>query len=239
MQENHFILQQKLEETERYILQFGLVLSIIESSFREYSVQAEITDTNKVKSGALTLYFSPKRNTFSIKPFKNLPEDVANKINDFLAQDTSRKQGQRASPKQEYSSSPLRAFADGSYLCGKVGFGAVIEQNNEIIFEIFGGVKNPEYITARQVAGELFAVGKILQWCGANNVSEIDIFYDYAGIEAWATGKWKTLQPLTQNYAHFVRSCGISVRWHKVAAHSGNKWNDYADALAKRGATEN
>ncbi len=238
MPEHHFILRQKLEETEKFVLQFGLVLSIIESSFREYSAQAEIIGTNKIKSGAFTLYYSPKRNAFSIKPFKNLPEDIANKIDNFLAQSASGTQEKPASHKQKYSSSPLRAFADGSYLCGKVGFGAVIEHNNEIIFEVFGGVNNPEYITARQVAGELFAVGKILQWCGANNVSEIDIFYDYAGIEAWATGKWKTLQPLTQNYANFVRSCGISVRWHKVAAHSGNKWNDYADALAKRGATE-
>jgi ribonuclease HI len=63
----------------------------------------------------------------------------------------------------------------------------------------------------------------------------VDIFYDYAGVENWATKRWQAKNEFTQAYAAFVRESGIRVYWHKVKSHSGDYWNDRADELAKQG----
>jgi ribonuclease HI len=86
------------------------------------------------------------------------------------------------------------------------------------------------------VAGELFAVGKAIEWCKKNNVSDVTIHYDYMGVEMWARGKWKTNLSLTRRYREFVQNSGLNIEWVKIKSHSGNKFNDKADALAKSGA---
>jgi hypothetical protein len=42
---------------------------------------------------------------------------------------------------------------------------------------------------------------------------------------------------LTQKYRDGVRASGVQINWRKVAAHTGNRWNDRADYLAKQGAS--
>ena len=127
-------------------------------------------------------------------------------------------------------------YVDGSYFGGVTGYGAVILENGSVIKELSGAVDPSEVNGTYQVAGELAAVKETLKWCHAHSVDEVSIYYDYLGIEEWATGRWKTNQTLTKEYARFVRESGIKIRWHKVAAHTGNRWNERADALAKSGA---
>jgi len=88
----------------------------------------------------------------------------------------------------------------------------------------------------RNVAGELAAVGHVLNWCQREGIPEIDLYYDYEGIEKWAKGRWKTNQPLTKRYAAFVKKSPVRIQFHKVKAHTGNRWNEEADRLAKAGA---
>ena len=59
------------------------------------------------------------------------------------------------------------------------------------------------------------------------------IFYDYTGIEKWANNKWKTNNPLTQSYKEYMSKVEIKIKWIKIKSHSGDKWNDYVDQLAK------
>ena len=80
------------------------------------------------------------------------------------------------------------------------------------------------------------AVQHGLSWCQEHGVEAVDVFFDYAGIENWATGRWQAKNEFTQVYARFVQMCDIIIRWHKVKSHSGNYWNDRADELAKQGA---
>ena len=127
-------------------------------------------------------------------------------------------------------------YVDGSFINGATGYGAVILENGKVVDELAGAVDASEVNDTRQVAGELVAVKEALNWCRAHSVGEVSIYYDYLGIEKWPTGQWKTNQPLTRAYARFVAECPIRIHWHKVDSHTGDRWNDRADALAKQGA---
>lgn len=125
------------------------------------------------------------------------------------------------------------AYVDGSYLQGKVGYGAVLLKDGTVVSEFSGEVTHDT--DSRQVTGELMATKTVLRYCQDNDIAKVEIIYDYKGIEAWATGKWKTNKSLTRDYAAFVRNCPVKVKWTKVKSHSGNTWNDRADELAKQG----
>lgn len=144
------------------------------------------------------------------------------------------------SPKPEPKSTKLavRVYVDGSCLMPgeRVGYGAVVLVGTEIAYACCGPVSAEQAAGTRQVAGELFAAGHALNWCKAKGFPLVDVYYDYLGIEMWATGGWKAKQPITQRYAKFARALPFRVLWHKVKSHTGDKWNDYVDDLAKRGA---
>lgn len=127
-------------------------------------------------------------------------------------------------------------YVDGSFINGATGYGAVVLENGKVVDELSGAVDASEVNETRQVAGELVAVKEALNWCCEHSVAEVSIYYDYLGIEKWATRQWKTNQPLTKDYARFMGECPIKIHWHKVDSHTGNLWNDRADALAKQGA---
>lgn len=127
-------------------------------------------------------------------------------------------------------------YVDGSYINGATGYGAVILKDGRAVDELCGAVDAEEVNNTRQIAGELIAVREALNWCLKHSIDEVSIYYDYLGIEKWATREWKTNQPLTKDYARFVGECPIRIHWHKVDSHTGDRWNDRADALAKKGA---
>ena len=66
-------------------------------------------------------------------------------------------------------------------------------------------------------------------------LKEITIYYDYAGIEKWALGEWKTNKEGTRAYKEYYVSISdkLKVHFHKVKGHSGDMGNDRADELAK------
>lgn len=127
-------------------------------------------------------------------------------------------------------------YVDGSYIDGSTGYGVVALKNKSVVAELSGAVPSSGVDGSRQVAGELVAVKEALKWCLEHSIKEVWIYYDYFGIEKWATGKWKTNLPLTSEYARYVKACPIKIHWCKVNSHSGNRWNDRADLLAKQGA---
>ena len=132
----------------------------------------------------------------------------------------------------------MEAYVDGSALGDRVGFGVVVLQGGEVLKEMHGPV-SPKFVAGtRQVAGELFAVGRLMQWLQKQGYNHVKVYFDYQGIESWATGQWRAKQDLTKRYAQFMRNCPVQVDFVKVKAHSGNKWNDRADFLAKKGAQE-
>lgn len=87
----------------------------------------------------------------------------------------------------------------------------------------------------RNVAGEIKGAQKAMQFCVNNDIGSIDIYYDYDGIEKWCTGVWKAKKSGTIAYKTFYDSIKdkIRVKFVKVVGHSGDKYNDLADKLAK------
>jgi len=128
----------------------------------------------------------------------------------------------------------IDAYVDGSYKDGKVGWGAVIVKSGKLYGEFSGVVDDKDVMGTRQVAGELRAVEEVIFWCKEQKVKEINIHYDYAGISEWVTGAWKAKNPVTQKYRDYVRSSCLKINWIKVKSHSGVKYNDMADELARK-----
>ena len=53
--------------------------------------------------------------------------------------------------------------------------------------------------------------------------------------EKWVTGVWRAKTPLTSKYAAHMQAAGkeLHISFCKVAAHTGNHYNEEADQLAK------
>ena len=131
------------------------------------------------------------------------------------------------------------AYIDGSYNKGTntVGAGGVIFLNGER--KTFSFPSTDERYTAFwNVSGELLAAMYVMKYTVEHGIPECSLYYDYMGIEMLATKRWKRNNALTQQYAAFYDSIKdqVHVHFHKVAAHTGDTYNEMADVLAKQGA---
>lgn len=73
--------------------------------------------------------------------------------------------------------------------------------------------------------------------CAARDESlrSLTIFYDYMGIECWASGDWKANKDGTIKYRAFMQEmqAEMDIRFRKVTAHTGVRFNELVDRLAK------
>ncbi|MDO5695606.1 MAG: ribonuclease H family protein [Eubacteriales bacterium] len=131
------------------------------------------------------------------------------------------------------------AYIDGSYNAtdGVYGYGAVVFHGDEMR-ELRGRGTDEELAEMRNISGELIGAGKVIEFALALGASRIEIYYDYEGIEKWPLKIWKAKKTFTQKYAAFVQAKmkEMDIVFHKVAAHTGDTWNDRADRLAKEAA---
>lgn len=131
----------------------------------------------------------------------------------------------------------VEAYVDGSYehSIREYGSGVVILKNNNVEKTYSTKGKKESLVSMRNVAGEIEAAKIAMNYCLDNNIENLILYFDYEGIEKWCTGVWKTNKEGTIEYKKFYDSIKskLNVEFVKVKAHSGDKYNEEADKLAK------
>ncbi len=129
------------------------------------------------------------------------------------------------------------AFTDGSFdsNTGIFGYGGfLVSGGREYILQ--GSSDDPEMAASWNVAGETFGAIAAIKKAQELGLSELTIYYDYMGVEKWATGEWKANKPVSQQYREYTASCGIKLNFVHVKGHSGIPGNERADKLAREAA---
>lgn len=87
----------------------------------------------------------------------------------------------------------------------------------------------------RNVSGEIKGAMRAMEEAVKLGKKKIYLHYDYEGIRSWALGFWKTNKEGTIYYKNFYDSIKdkLEVKFIKVEAHSGVKYNELVDKLAK------
>ena len=123
-------------------------------------------------------------------------------------------------------------YTDGSFCKGKYSYGYAFIKDGEVVFESNGVGEDLEAASMRNVAGELAAVQHAVEKAKTLN-ARILIYHDYSGISHWVTGDWQAKNKFTQAYVVFMRAHHGLYEFKKVTGHSGDRFNDYVDRLAK------
>lgn len=128
------------------------------------------------------------------------------------------------------------AYVDGSYNAETKDYscGVVLLVGNEEI-RIAQKGEEPDLASMRNVAGEILGAEVAMRKALELGIKKLSIYHDYQGIASWCLGEWKTNREGTKAYKEYYESIRneIEIQFVKVKGHSGDKYNDLADELAK------
>lgn len=136
-----------------------------------------------------------------------------------------------------YEAGALTAYVDGSYNVAteEFSYGMVLlaEGLEETYCEKYA---DAELASMRNVAGEIKGAEAAMRYAVEKGYRKLYIYHDYEGIAKWCQGLWKTNKEGTIAYKAYFDSIQdkIEVVFKKVAAHTGNTYNEMADKLAKK-----
>lgn len=138
--------------------------------------------------------------------------------------------------KNNTNTKEIMAYVDGSFSqeMARYSYGCVILYRDEVI-KLSGTGNNENWVSMRNVAGELLGAMHAVKWAYDNKCDSITIYHDYEGIERWANRTWKTNKVGTKYYSEFIMKYRnyLEIKFVKVQAHSGDRYNEEADKLAK------
>ena len=126
----------------------------------------------------------------------------------------------------------LRVFVDGSFSPDfpKSGWAFVVTEND---VEIARGSGITAFdAESRNIDGEFMASYQAMRWLDSNDKTGT-ICHDYEGIARWAKGEWQAKSNIAKRYVAAAKPYLHRVSFEKVAAHTGVKWNELVDQLAK------
>ena len=127
-------------------------------------------------------------------------------------------------------------YVDGSYnsVTEEFSYGMVVllEDREETFCEKY---EDSKLSSMHNVAGEIKGAEAAMRYAIEHGISRIAIYHDYEGIAKWCTGEWKTNKEGTKAYRAFYEEVSkkVTVKFVKVTGHSGDRYNDMADRLAR------
>ena len=126
----------------------------------------------------------------------------------------------------------IRVFVDGSFSPGFAhsGWAFVVTDNDKEIAR--GSGITAFEAESRNIDGEVMASFQAMRWLDAHDMNGV-ICHDYEGIARWAKGEWQAKSNIAQMYVKASKPYLHRVQFEKVAAHTGVKWNELVDKLAK------
>ena len=140
------------------------------------------------------------------------------------------------SPSRASVNDGVIAYVDGSYdvATGYYASGAVILTGDEKV-ELSKLYTDEAGGKLRNVAGEIKGAELAIEYCREHGIDSVTIYHDYMGVGKWADDEWKANLEMTRAYKAYIRKArqSMSIRFIKVKGHSGDRYNDLADALAK------
>ena len=136
-----------------------------------------------------------------------------------------------------YDEKTAVAYVDGSFdkLSGDFSYGMVLLYlGEELTFS--EKIQDKELAQMHNVAGEIKGAEAAMRYAVANGIPKIVIYHDYEGIAKWCNGAWKANKEGTKAYRAYYESVKdrLDIEFVKVKGHSGDKYNDMADRLAKQ-----
>ena len=126
------------------------------------------------------------------------------------------------------------AFTDGSYntKTGRFGYGGFLaSEGQEYVLQ--GASSDTELAESWNVAGEIYGSVAAIEKAKELGIGELTIYYDYMGVEMWATGQWKAKKPVSRRYKAYIDKSNVTLHFVHVKGHSGIPGNERADKLAK------
>lgn len=136
----------------------------------------------------------------------------------------------------------VQLYVDGACLRqpDRLQFGwafRALDAEGVVLQEVSGSAIPAGWESGQNVAAEIQAVLEGLRFCWAiPDLTAITVYYDYEGLGAWATGRWRTKQPMTRAYVDRLRQSPVPITWQRVAGHSGHPENERVDQLAQQAA---
>ena len=130
-------------------------------------------------------------------------------------------------------------YVDGSYdsVMKRYGVGVVmLSAKGELIDSFCVSGDNEMWASSHNITAELYATMKAIEWAFAHDYNIIEIRHDLAGTAKWANKLQAANKIPTQAFQLFIDKARqrMDIYFTKVKAHSGDKWNEMADGLAKK-----
>lgn len=142
----------------------------------------------------------------------------------------------------------FHVYTDGSFRGGCAGYGAVILWRNGrhlCQHRISGRVGDPSVLRAGSVGVEFHAVMEAVSFCERKGAASVVVHHDCMAIADWPFRAHRRRKPILRRYESFMRERlslswlrrgGAPIRFRKVRAHSGDRFNSAADRLAGQAA---
>lgn len=131
----------------------------------------------------------------------------------------------------------MTVYVDGSYdnTTKRFSYGLIAFYGDEIIRD-YKAYDDKNLASMRNVAGEIKGSEAGILLAISKGCKAVKVYHDYEGIAKWPLGEWKAGKEGTIAYKQFFdeHKNQIAISFHKVTGHSGDKYNDEADRLAKK-----